>query len=304
MSTRVAILGTGKMGSALARRLAEAGLEMTLWNRTRARADQVGVGRVADTPGDAARGAEIVISSLTGANAVRATYGGPEGVLATANGQLFVEMSTAGPEVVTELEPQVARTGSALIDAPIIGAPPVVLSGSAALLVGGAAADVERARPVLERLGSVRHVGPLGSGSRLKLVANSMLGAVTTAAAELQSVGEAAGLDPQDVFWVLARLAPALEMRRAGYLEGRHEPALFALRDLRKDLDLALDLFHSSAAAVPLIALVRELVGEAARTAPDLDISAVMTRYRPPTVGLMGGGLRSGEKPSLASFPC
>jgi 3-hydroxyisobutyrate dehydrogenase-like beta-hydroxyacid dehydrogenase len=283
MSPQVAVLGTGKMGSALARRLAESGLEPTLWNRTRARAEQVGVGQVADTPADAVRAADIVISSLTGPDAVRATYVGPQGALGGAGGQLFIEMSTAGPEVIAELEPQVAGTGSALVDAPIIGVPPVVLRGAAALLVGGTPADVERARPVLELFGEVRHVGPLGSGARLKLVANSMLGAVTTAAAELQTAGQAAGLDAEHVFWILARLVPALELRRAGFTEDRHEPALFALRDLRKDLDLALDLFHHTASDVPVVALVRELVAEAARTASDLDISAVKTRYRATT---------------------
>jgi 3-hydroxyisobutyrate dehydrogenase-like beta-hydroxyacid dehydrogenase len=278
MKTRIAILGTGRMGSALARRLAE--FDPFLWNRTRSRAEQVGVGRVAATAAEAVRHADVVILSLTGAGAVRAALGGPEGALAAASGQLFVEMSTSGPEVLEEMDARIGATGSALIDAPIMGAPTVVLRGQAAILAGGAPADVERARPVLELVGEVRHVGPLGSGARLKLVANSMLGAVTTAAAELQAAGEAAGLDAEEVFWVLARLAPSLEMRRTGYLERRHEPTLFAMRDLLKDLDLALALFHRSAAQVPLTALVRELVGEAAAEVPDLDITAVTTRYR------------------------
>ena len=295
MSTRVAVLGTGKMGSALARRLADSGFELTLWNRTRARAEQVGVGRVAATPAEAARGAEVVITSLTGADAVRAALTGPDGALAGAGGQLFVEMSTSGPDVVAELEPRVLATGSSLVDAPIVGAPPAVLRGAAALLVGGAPVDVERARPVLERIGEVRHAGALGSGARLKLVANSMLATLTTAATELLAAGEGAGLEAEQVFWVLARLVPGLEQRRAGLVEGRHEPPLFAMRDLRKDLDLALDLFHRSAADVPLTALVREFVGEAARVAPDLDISAIALRYRAPDAVLTAGAATGGR---------
>jgi len=291
MTARVAVLGTGKMGSALATRLAESGAEPTLWNRTRARAERVGVGRVVDTPAEAVRAADVVISNLTGADAVRAAYLGPDGAIAAAAGQLFVEMSTAGPDVLAEIGPRLAATGSALIDAPLSGAPPAVLRGAAALLVGGDAGDVERARPVLERFGEVRHAGPLGSGARLKLVANSMLGAVTTAAAELQVAGEAAGLDAGDVFWILARMVPALEMRRAGYVEGRHEPTLFALRDLRKDLDLALDLYRRSDADVPVTALVRGLVDDAMSTGADLDITAVITRYREP----VGAGARPGS---------
>ena len=290
MSARVAILGTGRMGSALARRLAGAGLEPTLWNRTRARAEQVGVGRVVATPADAVGDAEVVITSLTCADAVRTAYGGPAGALAGARGQVFVEMSTSGPEVLAELEPQLAATRSTLVDAPIIGAPIVVLRGGAAILIGGAPDDVERARPVLELLGELRHVGPLGSGARLKLVANSMLGAVTVAAAELQTAGETAGVDGSDVFWVLARLVPALEMRRAGYVDRRHEPTLFAVRDLRKDLDLALDLFHRVAAQAPITAQVRELVVEAGDDIADLDITAVITRFRPATAARAAGG--------------
>ena len=280
MSARIAILGTGRMGSAIAQCLA--GFEPTLWNRTRSRAEQVGVGRVAATPADAARDADIVILSLTGADAVRAALAGPDGALTATHGQLFIEMSTSGPAVLEEVATQLRASGSSLIDAPIMGAPAVVLRGAAAILAGGASDDVARARPVLELLGEVRHVGPLGSGARLKLVANSMLGVVITAAAELQVAGEAAGLDGEQVFWVLARLAPVLEMRRAGYLQRCHQPTLFAVRDLLKDLDLALELFDQSGVDSPLTSRARTIVDEAAVQGADLDITAVITRYPPP----------------------
>jgi 3-hydroxyisobutyrate dehydrogenase len=129
-------------------------------------------------------------------------------------------------------------------------------------------------------LGTVRHVGPLGSAARLKLVANSMLADVILAAAELQVAGEGAGLDPDDVFWVLNRIAPTLESRRAGIIDNRHTPPLFALRDLRKDLDLALALFDRSGAQTPLTRSSSELVSAAAAVTPDLDISAVARPYR------------------------
>src|SRR5258705_1314058 len=124
MNPRVAILGTGRMASAIARRLAEPGIGPVLWNRTRWRADQLGIGTVAATPAEAVVTADVVITSLTGPGALRATFGGPSGALAAARGQLFVEMSTAGPHLVEELAPRVPRTGSTLRDAPIIGAPP------------------------------------------------------------------------------------------------------------------------------------------------------------------------------------
>ncbi|MDQ6794418.1 MAG: NAD(P)-dependent oxidoreductase [Chloroflexota bacterium] len=277
---RVAILGTGKMGSAIAARLAEAGFELTLWNRTRTRAEALGLGTVAESPAAAARDADMVISSLTGPEAVLAAYLGPDGALVAGKNKRFVEMSTAGSGLVPELAAHVAAAGGTLVVAPILGAPPIVRAGEAAILLGGADQDVAAASPVLAALGTVRHVGPLGSAARLKLVANSMLADVILAAAELQVAGEDTGLDAKDVFWVLQRIAPALEARRAGYLEDRHTPTQFALRDLRKDLDLALTLFAQSSASTPLTRSSAELVSAAAAVTPDLDISAVVRPYR------------------------
>jgi len=279
MNTRVAVLGTGRMGSAIARRLADTGIELVVWNRTRSRAEAVRAGTVAETPADAVARVDIVITSLTGPDALRATFGGPTGALAAARGHSFVEMSTAGPDVLEELAPLVATTRSTLVDAPVIGAPPAVLKGVELVIAGGERVDVERVRPVLERLGELRHVGPLGSGARLKLVANSMLGALVLIAAELETAGRSAGLDAAATFDVLTRFVPSLAIRRAGYLEDRHEPTMFALRDLRKDLDLALSAFHRVDAHVPITALVREWVDEAAAADGDLDISAVIRRY-------------------------
>jgi len=279
VNPRVAILGTGRMGSAIARRLAETGLELAIWNRTRSRAEDLRVGTVVATPADAVRRADVVITSLTGPDALRTVLSGPGGALASAHGQTFVEMSTVGPDVLQELAPLVARTGSILVDAPLVGAPPVVLQGAALVLVGGARSDVERLRPVLQGLGELRHLGPFGSGARLKLVANSMLAAVVLSAAELEVAGRAAGLDPAATLDVLARLVPSLELRRAGFLEDRHQPTLFALRDLRKDLDLALRFFRSVKAYVPLTTMAHAWVGEAAGDHGDLDISAVIRRY-------------------------
>ena len=268
------------MGSAIAARLSDAGFEVVLWNRTRSRAEALGLGTVADTPAAAARDADIVVSSLTGPEAVLAAYLGPDGALTAGEGKRFVEMSTAGPDLVSDLAAHVAAAGGTLVDAPILGAPPLVRAGEATILAGGADEDVAAASPVLSVLGTVRHVGALGSAARLKLVANSMLADVILAAAELQVAGEGAGLDPDDVFWVLKRVVPSLEARRAGLIEDRHTPPLFALRDLRKDLDLALALFGRSAAQTPLTRSSSELVSAAAAATPDLDISAVVRWLR------------------------
>ena len=272
------LLGTGKMGSAIAGRLVAAGFDLTVWNRTRSRAEALGLGRVAETPADASRDADVVISSLTGQEALRATYLGPHGALAAVRRQLFIDMSTAGPDIEAELGAAIQPSGARFVEAPILGSPVVVGAGQAVVLLGGHQADFERATQVLRAIGEVRPVGPLGRAARLKLVANSMLADVVEAAAELQVAGEAANLDPEDVFWVLQRVVPSLQGRHAGIVEARHSPAQFALRDLRKDVDLALALF--GATQTPLTHAAAELVDAAAARTPDLDITAVALPYR------------------------
>ena len=276
---RVAILGTGKMGGAMARRLKSQGHELTLWNRTRERAEALGAGAVAATPAEAAKQAEIVISSLTDPDAVRKTYFGEGGAAKAAQGQVFVEMSTAGPEVAKEVAAAIESVGAQFVEAPVIGSIAAVEAGTLVVLAAGNAAAIERARPVLQALGEVRRLGALGSAASLKLVANSMLAGVTALAAELQAAGARAGLDAEDVFYVIARLAPALNMRKAGFVEHRYEPVTFALRDIVKDLRLATDLYGRTGATTPLTTKAKELYELAAKSAGQLEISAIATLY-------------------------
>jgi 3-hydroxyisobutyrate dehydrogenase-like beta-hydroxyacid dehydrogenase len=275
----VAVLGTGRMGGAIARRLKESGFELTLWNRAKEKAERLNVGAVASTPVEAIRSADIVISSLTGPAAVRRVYFGPDGVFTNSAGKLLIEMSTAGPDVVEQLAQEAQAEGSRLLEAPVLGSVPAVESGTLAVLVGGATQDLEQARPVLARLGEVHYVGDLRSAARLKLVANSMLAISSAAAAELLAAGTAAGLDRDQLFWVLARFVPALKMRECGFLRKHYEPPLFAIRDLIKDLDLALEVYRRADADVPLTLETRSLFEDITPQSDNLDISAIVKRY-------------------------
>jgi 3-hydroxyisobutyrate dehydrogenase-like beta-hydroxyacid dehydrogenase len=277
-ATKVAVLGTGRMGGAIARRLQASGFAVTVWDRTREKAERLNVGPVAATPADAIRGANVVLSSLTDAAAVRSVYLGRDGIIEHAAGQLLVEMSTGGPDVIEELGKQARARGLRLLEAPVLGSVPAVESGTLAVLVGGSASELEQARPVLERLGEVHYVGALGSAARLKLVANSMLGIVSAAAAELLAAGTAAGIEREQVFWALARYAPLLKAREDGFLRDQHQPTMFAVRDLVKDLDLALDLYGHAQVLVPLSLKTRELFAEVLPGSSDLDISAIVGR--------------------------
>ena len=276
---RVAILGTGKMGGAMARRLESQGHELMLWNRTRERAEALGVGRVAATPAEAVESAEVVISILTDADAVRSAYLGEGGAAAAARGQVFVEMSTAGPDPSAFIAPQLESKGTQYIEAPVLGSLAAVESGTLVVLAAGTEAAIERARPVLQALGEVRRVGELGSAASLKLVANTMLAGVSALAAELMAAGTSAGLNADDVFSVISRIAPFLGARRAGFVEHRFEPVTFALRDAMKDLRLATDLYKRIGATTPLSTKTKEIYEKAAGSAGDLDMSAISTLY-------------------------
>ena len=273
---KIAILGTGKMGGAMARRLASGGFELILWNRTAARATELHIGSVAATPAAAASGADIVISSLTNDAAVRDVYLGENGALGAAENTLFIDTSTAGPEIIDELGGEADARKARLLAAPVVGSVPAVEAGKLLILAGGDRADLEQALPVLRNLGDVHYVGERGSAQRLKLIANSMLGITSAAAAELLTAGTAMGLDPEQVFSILVRFAPGLAARERGFLHHQHTPTMFAVRDLVKDLELGVHAFDGSGAPTPLTRRARDLYEETMRRSADLDISAVI----------------------------
>ena len=276
---RVAILGTGKMGGAIAKRLKSEGHELTLWNRTRKRAEALGVGPAAATPAEAVEKAEVVISILTDADAIRAAYLGDGGAAKAARGKVFIEMSTAGPDVVKELQPLIERSGAQFVECPVLGSISAMETGKGLLFAAGDDAAIERARPVLEALGEVRRIKDPESAAKLKLIANTVLMGLSALAAEVLAAGAAAGVDTEDVFSVLTRFAPALGARRAGYLEHRYEPVTFALRDAVKDVRLAVDLFKRAGADTPLTVMTKELFEKAAESAGEMDLSAISTLY-------------------------
>jgi 3-hydroxyisobutyrate dehydrogenase len=275
-ATRIAILGTGKMGGAMARRLAVCGFELALWNRTPARAVELHLGNVAATPDAAVRGADVIISSLTNDAAVREVYLGENGALGAAANQLFIDTSTAGPEVMEELGREADARQARLVAAPVIGSVPAVETGTLLILAGGAPPDVDQARPVLGCLGEVHAVGDRGSAQRLKLIANSMQGIISAAAAELLAAGTAARLAPAQVFLILVHFAPGLAVRERGFLHHQHTPTMFAVRDLVKDLDLGLHEFDEHGTPIPLTREARTVYAAAMHEFADLDISAVI----------------------------
>ena len=271
------------MGAAIARRLKTGGFDISVWDRTRSKAEALHLGPVVDSPADAAREADVLISMVTGPQALHDVYFGPSGVFAAGAVSRIVDMSTVGPAAARELANAAELKGAKLVEAPVIGSIPAVNSGTLAILAGAALVeDFEAVRPVLQQLGEVHYVGDVESAATLKLLANSFLGIVSAGAAELMAAGRAQGIEPEQIFAVLSRVAPGLKVREAGFLRNSDQPTLFAVRDIFKDLDLALALYQRApgrGSRVPLTAMSRELFAEVAARKPDEDISAIVTAY-------------------------
>jgi 3-hydroxyisobutyrate dehydrogenase len=271
------------MGAAIARRLKTGGFDISVWDRTRSKAEALHVGPVVDSPADAARDADVLISMVTGPQALRDVYFGPSGVFTAGAKSTVVDMSTVGPAAARELADAAELKGMKLVEAPVIGSIPAVDSGTLVILAGAALVeDLELVQPVLQQLGEVRYVGDVESAATLKLLANSFLAIVSAGAAELMAAGTAQGVDPEQIFAVLSRVAPGLKVRAAGFIRNGDQPTLFAVRDISKDLDLALALYQRApgrGSRVPLTAISRELFAGVAARKPDEDISAIVTAY-------------------------
>lgn len=216
---------------------------------------------------------------LTDAAAVRTAYLGEGGAAQAARRQVFVEMSTAGPAIAGEIAPRLEAAGAKYVEAPVLGSVGAVEAGTLVVLAAGDEAAIERSLPVLQALGEVRRIGAVGSAASLKLVANTMIAGLNAMGAELVAAGSNAGLNVEDVFWVLARLAPGLNNRKAGLVEHRYEPVNFALHDAVKDLRLAAELYKKTGSTTPLALAIKELFERAAPSAGNLDLSAIASLY-------------------------
>jgi 3-hydroxyisobutyrate dehydrogenase/2-hydroxy-3-oxopropionate reductase len=264
---RVAMVGLGRMGAAMAARLAGAGHDVVLYNRTRARAEEL-TGQVVDTPAEAAALADTVLVSLADDAAVTAVYQGPDGLVAGLRPDTVVlEMSTVAPATVRELAPPVNGRGAALLDAPVSGSVPVVQRGELAVLVGGDAAALDRARPALDSFArKVFHLGGLGAGATVKLAVNSIVHALNQAVAEALVLAERAGVDRAAAYEVFANgaaAAPYVHYKQEAFLHPESAPVAFALSLVAKDLELIAGLADEVGARIDLTTATRAMVAEA-----------------------------------------
>jgi 3-hydroxyisobutyrate dehydrogenase len=273
---KIGIAGTGRMGAAITARLLGLGHEVTVWNRTaeKARALEAIGARVAATPAALAGHSAIVISILSNAEAVAAAYGGNDGLLSgDVAGKLFIEMSTVRPDDQRSLADKVRRRGAALIECPVGGTVGPAKDGKLFGFVGGDAADVARARPLLDQMcRRVEHVGPIGAGASMKLAINLPLMVFWQSFGEALSLCAPLGLDP-------ARLVDIFADTSGGpnVLKGRGAMIVAALQGMgtgpitsdvelmRKDLRSMIAEAASRGRSLPVAAAALECFDEAAQ---------------------------------------
>jgi 3-hydroxyisobutyrate dehydrogenase-like beta-hydroxyacid dehydrogenase len=278
--TKIAFLGLGHMGAAMATRLVNAGYDLTVWNRTPAKAAPIVArgARQAGSPSAAAAGADVVVTMLADPAALeQVVFGGhglSEGLVA---GQTWLEMSTVGRDEITSVAERLPR-GVVLVDAPVRGSITEATEGRLVIFVGADPAVFERVEPILRRLGAATRVGGLGSGAAMKLVVNSTLAAAMTAAGEALALGDALGLDRGAVLDVVAGspVGGVIRGKRAAIETGIY-PRSFKLSLARKDLGLVTDAAAKAGLDLKVAPAARAWLDEAFNAGlGELDYSSVI----------------------------
>jgi 3-hydroxyisobutyrate dehydrogenase-like beta-hydroxyacid dehydrogenase len=259
-------VGLGVMGSAITRRLLDAGHTVTVWNRTREKAEPLleAGARWAGSPREVAEQSEIVFTMVTNTAAVQAVTEGPDGLLAGLRaGKLYVDMSTASPANTRALADDVAAVGAQMLDAPVSGTSITVEQGKASLMVGGDADAFERARPVLEAIGpKVFHLGPNGTAVTMKIGINLSLAVQMLAFSEGLLLAEKTGIARERAVEVMLAsvIASPMVAYRGPLVLGHPDEVWFDCHMMQKDLNLALELGQELEVPLPTTAVTNEFL--------------------------------------------
>jgi len=285
--TRVGFVGLGTMGGAMAANAARAGFEVSAWNRTPGRAtelEDLGV-RLLESPAAVAKAGDVVITMVSDTPDVEAVLFGPNGVAEGAQpGSLVVDMSTISPSATRVFAERLAANGVSMLDGPVSGGSEGAKKGTLSIFIGGYAADLERARPVLESLGTtITHVGPIGAGQAAKAVNQVILAGTYLGVAEGIVLAIKAGLDVEPLVQALSGGAAQswVLTNRSGRMLANDYPLGFKVALHRKDLGIALGLARENGASLPVSALCEALeAGLIGQGHADDDMSAVARSIR------------------------
>ncbi len=254
---RVGFAGLGRMGLPMARNLAAAGHEVTLWNRSANKAEtlagEIG-GQAAPHPRALAEGAEVVVTMLADDAASQAVHLGPDGLFAAPGARVFLEMGTLSPGHVAELV-RAAPEGAKVIDAPVSGATAAAARAQLLIMAGCSEHTADPLRPLLDAMGrKTICLGAPGAGATMKLAVNALIHGLNQTLAEALTLAEAAGIAPEAAFDVIensAAAAPMLSYRRPLYLDEAAHEVTFTVSLARKDMEVTAELARELGTAMP-----------------------------------------------------
>jgi 3-hydroxyisobutyrate dehydrogenase len=266
---KIAFIGLGVMGAPMARHLKAKGHEVTVYNRTAARAEAwvaSNGGRSALTPAEAAKGQDFVFACVGNDDDLRAVTLGSDGAFdAMGKGTVFIDHTTASARVARELSVEAARRGFAFLDAPVSGGQAGAENGQLTVMVGGDAESFVRAEPVIMSFArACRLLGPSGSGQLAKMMNQICIAGLVQGLAEAIHFGKAAGLDVPSVIEVISKGAAQswqMENRYKTMLAAKYDFG-FAVDWMRKDLGIVLDEAAGNGARLPVTALVDQFYAE------------------------------------------
>lgn len=280
---KVAVLGIGIMGRGMALSLLRKGHEVTVWNRTRDRAEELsGQGAsVADTPRQAAEGKDFVITMLSSPEVVEEIAFGESGLIeGLGQGAVYIDCSTVDPMTSAVLAQAAAEKDAGFLDSPVGGSRAAAESGELILMVGGDDATFEKARPILEALASkIIRAGETTMGSYLKLCFNLIVSHMSAALAEVLVFGAKSGLDPQLVLDTIntGTIGSRFYDWKGGCILDRDFTTNFSVNLMHKDLNLIMNAAYGLNVPLPVTASVKELFATAKSCCdPEEDFCAVV----------------------------
>jgi 3-hydroxyisobutyrate dehydrogenase-like beta-hydroxyacid dehydrogenase len=282
MRMRIGFLGLGTMGEPIANNLRKAGHEITVWNRTRSKADHIVSkgGKLAQTPRECASGRDLVFTCLSDAQALDAVLEGCDGVLqGLRDGDVLVDLSTAGVHAARSMADRVGKRGARFLAAPVLGSRTAAEQAQIVVVVGGPAAGRDRARPALHAVSArMFEMDDPVHAALLKLCVNAVGGAMITGFAEAIALGASGGLDVARVIEVIqgSSFHSPLYLLMGDLIQRRDWAARFSVQLAEKDQRLAQEAAAEHGARMPINDAVRTLLGEAiASGRGDRDVAAV-----------------------------
>ena len=265
MKKRIGFIGLGIMGRGMAANLVKAGYDVTVYNRTRSRTEDLAKmgAKVVDTPAEAARGNEVVITMLSDPPAIEEAVLGKDGVIeGLANGSILIDCSTVDPVTTTKTREAADAKGARFLDCPVAGSKDAAANGELILMIGGDEDTLGEVRDILEVVSkTIIHAGPSGSGTSVKLCFNLAVSHMAAALSEALVLGVKSGLKPEVIVetFMAGTVGAPFYTWKGGCIMDRDFTTNFSTKLMHKDLNLMMSAGYSLDVPLPVTAAVKEL---------------------------------------------